>query len=415
MQKLLLFLLLSYGYLSAQDFSRAQEYQPRAGLPNFFQKLRQGDSVRIAYLGGSITEAGGGWREQSLAKLRAAYPQAKLTHRNAGVGGTGSNLGVFRLRDEVLGFRPDLVFVEFAVNDHGLAPEAIERAVEGIVRQTWRALPRADICLVYTVNVHGREELAQGTFSRAIQAMERVARHYQVPSIHLGMEVLAREKAGTLVFQAPKGQHPAGKITFTEDGTHPLPEGHAIYAEVVARYLAAMPGLGRTGKHKLPPPLRADHWEQAQWADAARAQRTGTWTDVATATDSLTKTLSHRVAHFLRTDDPAATLTVRFRGTILGLYDVLGPTAGHVQIQIDDQPPRLIPRFDKYCTYYRMNFFVLDSLPEGVHTVTFSRAPEPPDKAVILAERGSVVDDPARYQSTYFMPARLLLVGTWLD
>ena len=52
---------------------------------------------------------------------------------------TGSDLGVFRVQQDVLSKQPDLLFVEFAVNDGGAAPEQIIRCMEGIVRQTWRA------------------------------------------------------------------------------------------------------------------------------------------------------------------------------------------------------------------------------------------------------------------------------------
>ena len=56
---------------------------------------------------------------------------------HAAIGGTGSDLGVFRLGRDALRREPDLLFVEFTVNDGGASPERIWRAMEGIVRQTW--------------------------------------------------------------------------------------------------------------------------------------------------------------------------------------------------------------------------------------------------------------------------------------
>ena len=40
-----------------------EESHIRAGLPNFFNKILSGHPVRIAYIGGSITEAKDGWRD----------------------------------------------------------------------------------------------------------------------------------------------------------------------------------------------------------------------------------------------------------------------------------------------------------------------------------------------------------------
>jgi hypothetical protein len=127
----------------------AQECRPRAGLTNFFAKANTpGADIKIAYFGGSIT-AQTGYRVKTLAWFKEAYPQAKFSEINAAIGGTGSDLGVFRLKQDVLDQKPDLMFVEFAVNDGGAAPELIQRCMEGIVRQTWRALPelRHLLCL----------------------------------------------------------------------------------------------------------------------------------------------------------------------------------------------------------------------------------------------------------------------------
>ena len=110
------------------------ECLPRSGLPNVFLRLERGETVRIAYLGGSIT-AQEGWRPQSLQWFRQQFPAATVREINAAIGGTGSELGVFRLRHDVLDARPDLLFVEFAVNDGGTPAAHIHRCMEGIVRQ----------------------------------------------------------------------------------------------------------------------------------------------------------------------------------------------------------------------------------------------------------------------------------------
>lgn len=114
----------------------AKECTPRDGLPNFLSKAaKQGANLKVGYLGGSIT-AQPGWRPKTLAMFAEMYPQAKFTEINAAIGGTGSDLGVFRLKQDVLDHNPDLLFVEFAVNDGGADPEQVIRCMEGIVRQT---------------------------------------------------------------------------------------------------------------------------------------------------------------------------------------------------------------------------------------------------------------------------------------
>jgi hypothetical protein len=180
----------------------AVECTARAGLPNFYAKLEAGQAVRIAYLGGSIT-AQEGWRPKTLAYFQKSFPKAKLSQINAAIGGTGSDLGVFRLKRDVLDHKPDLVFVEFAVNDGGAPPQQIYNCMEGIVRQTWKTLPDCDICFVYTLVANMVPTIQQDKFPRAASAMEKVASHYGIPSIHMGLEVARLAKQGKLIVQGP--------------------------------------------------------------------------------------------------------------------------------------------------------------------------------------------------------------------
>src|ERR1700753_1944032 len=101
----------------------AKECRPRNGLPNFLAKANTaGAEIKIAYFGGSIT-AQNGWRPKTLAYFQKTYPAAKFSEINAAIGGTGSDLGVFRIKQDVLDKKPDLMFVEFATNDGGASPE----------------------------------------------------------------------------------------------------------------------------------------------------------------------------------------------------------------------------------------------------------------------------------------------------
>src|SRR4051794_38568224 len=67
----------------------AVECAPRGGLPNVVAKIRAGGTVRVAYLGGSITAAKG-WRVLSREWLAAQYPQARFEEINAAIPGTGA-------------------------------------------------------------------------------------------------------------------------------------------------------------------------------------------------------------------------------------------------------------------------------------------------------------------------------------
>ena len=150
---LAMFLLNPLNAADDYPLKDAVEFQARGGIPNFVAKLKEGKEVKIGYLSGSIT-AQADWCVLSRKWFQSQYPKARIDEINAAIGGTGSSLGVFRVQHDVLEHKPDLMFVEFAVNDGGASPVQIKKSMEGIVRQTWTALPDCDICLANRCRSH---------------------------------------------------------------------------------------------------------------------------------------------------------------------------------------------------------------------------------------------------------------------
>jgi len=417
------FSALLTGLAGAADFplAPAEECHPRRGLPNFFAKAAQpGAALKVAYLGGSIT-AQNGWRVKSLAHLRTMFPDAKLDQINAAIGGTGSDLGVFRLEQDVLDQQPDLLFVEFAVNDGGAQPEQIFRCMEGIVRQTWRARPECDIAFVYTVTEALVGPMLDGKFPRAASAMERVAEHYGIPSIHMGMEVAKLAKEGKLVWRGkvPKTDEEktalGDKLVFAPDSVHPHTEtGHELYLAAIVRSLPAIRAAGKTGAHSLGAPFVADNFENAKLLPISLAQLSPGVVKLDPTTDRMAKT-NPRMKDLHKAMKPGETITFKFKGTRAAIYDFVGPDCGQVIVTLDDKPPKVVPRFDAYCTYHRLATLVIGTdLPDAVHAVKIEIHPDQPDKAAILAKNGNTIDKPERFDGTAIYPGAILLLGELL-
>jgi hypothetical protein len=400
----------------------AVECRVRNGLPNFFDKAGQGRAVRIAYLGGSIT-AQEGWRPKTLNWFRDQFPRAEISQINAAIGGTGSDLGVFRLTQDVLDHKPDLLFVEFAVNDGGAPPHRIHQAIEGIVRQTIRANPATDICFVYTLVGGWTQTLREGKFPRAASAMEAIADHYGLPSIHMGLAVAIMEGEGKLIFKGalPKtDQEKAAlkdKIVFSPDNVHPYPDtGHELYLQAVVRSMNRIREVGKVGPRLLPLPFTADHWEAAKMLPLTRAKLSSYWQRLDPAGHTLARRFHHRIPEMFYTNRPGATMTIRFKGTGLRIYDLLGPDCGQVKVRLDDKPVRLVPRFDAYCTYHRLAMLtVAENVADTEHTVVLEVHPDQPDKAAILAKRNEKIDDPDRYNDTAWYAGAILIIGDIID
>src|SRR5690606_23386718 len=174
----------------------------------------QQNQTTVAFIGGSITQGNYCYRLQTAKYLQTVYSETPFKWINAGVSGTGTDLAAFRLKEQVLDYQPDLIFIEFAVN------KAYAEGMEGMIRQIITHNPNTAICIIYTI-LHGQTQYYQrGNIPENIQRLEKLADYYELPSIHLGMEAAALEKEGALIWKAEKQVE--GKILFSKDGIHPL-------------------------------------------------------------------------------------------------------------------------------------------------------------------------------------------------
>ena len=414
--------LQSIALAADADFllATAQECRPRTGLPNFLKKANTpGADIKVAYFGGSIT-AQPGWRPKTLAYFQKTFPNAKFSEINAAIGGTGSDLGVFRLKQDVLDKKPDLIFVEFAVNDGGASPEQIHRCMEGIVRQTWRALPDCDICFVYTLTEALAPPMLEGKFQRSASAMEKIADHYGIPTIHMAMEVAKLAKEGRLLWKAPlpktdeEKKALGDKFVFAPDTVHPHPEtGHELYLQAIVRSLDPIKAASKApAPHILPQPFIATNYENAKLVPANAATLSKGFSHLDPVKDDFGKRWASRMTALHRAAKPGETMNFKFKGTRAAIYDIVGPDCGQVIVTLDSQPAKIIPRFDAYCTYARLATLMIGSdLPDEVHTVKIEIHPDQPDKATILAKNKNTIDKPERFNGTAFYPGAILLVG----
>jgi len=373
----------------------AVECTARGGIPNFLAKAKAGKDLKIAYLGGSIT-AQNGWRPKTLKWFQERFPKAKIEQIHAAIGGTGSDLGVFRLRKDVLVKKPDLLFVEFAVNDGGASPDRIVKSMEGIVRQTWTADPTLDICFVYTATQGMLKDLQSGKFPRAASVMETIADTYRIPSIHMCLKTAQMEREGKVIFKETKTKADRlaamkeGTHYFSKDGVHPYDDtGHILYLEAVARSMPGIFAQGKVGPHALPVPMDSGNWEKASMVPFGEGQLSAGWKLLDPEKDGNAKRFRGNLPQLWMAAAPGASVTFKFKGSMANVFDLVGPTCGRLKVTVDGKERGKRNRFDAYCTYYRLQQLgVTRGLdPERVHTVRIEICEEQPEKRKVLKGR----------------------------
>ena len=81
------------------------------------EAAENGEKLTMAYLGGSITEMGK-YTTPFSSYVKSTFAKGGFTEVNAGLSGTSSVVGLVRSEPNVISKNPDIVFVEFSVNDH---------------------------------------------------------------------------------------------------------------------------------------------------------------------------------------------------------------------------------------------------------------------------------------------------------
>jgi lysophospholipase L1-like esterase len=132
---------------------------------------------------------------------------------NAGVGGTESDYGALRVRRDVLAQNPDLVVVDYAVND---GPEGIS-SFESLIR----ILLEAQLAVLPIM-------LSNGSGQGQQDAQVPVLKHYDVPIVSYRDPVTAMVATGATTW-----------AMMSSDGVHPTDLGHQRAGEYLISYFVA--------------------------------------------------------------------------------------------------------------------------------------------------------------------------------
>ncbi len=225
-------------------------------MADVFQKAQNGDDITVAYIGGSITEGYNAGTTEFYAKtctdlLQGYFPDITVTGVNAGISGTPSLLGNLRLERDVLSADPDIVFVEFAVNDGQEAD--YKNAYESLVRTLLTQEKDIAVVLLFTV-------LDSGYTCQ--EHMSKIGANYDLPMISVHDSVYEEIEAGRMTWQ-----------DYSNDQSHPNAYGHKCITDFVDNYYQKVlpvvsENVGEVSK-ELPDPVFSAKYMNMHYMDSA--------------------------------------------------------------------------------------------------------------------------------------------------
>lgn len=162
------------------------------------QELESGADATIVCFGDSITAGYAvrrGFPSFLLESLRQRFPDSKIEMINSGISGDTSQDGLSRLDWAVLSYEPDLVTINFGINDCvlGLSLEEYEMNLVEMVRRI-RAGPDSEILLLSS------QPLESPPYDQRVldyyQTVERVAKEMNVGFVDVYGAWMKRVQAG---------------------------------------------------------------------------------------------------------------------------------------------------------------------------------------------------------------------------
>lgn len=209
-------------------------------LRKVINKARAGEETTVAFIGGSITQGAGAipindqcyaWKTfQGFCTLCGRGTEENIHYVKAGVGGTSSELGMVRYDRDVCGegkIFPDLVVVEFAVNDEG--DETGGESFECLVRKILRSPGEPAVILLFSV------------FSNDVNLQERLSKvgeAYELPMVSLKDCVVEQ------FYLKPETGRVISKNQYFYDVYHPSNVGHTVMADCMLHLLRAVDEAG---------------------------------------------------------------------------------------------------------------------------------------------------------------------------
>ncbi len=192
-----------------------------ARLAAAMKKAESGEEVTVGVIGGSITQGSSASNQNNCYASRffnwwsEKFPEGKFNFVNAGIGGTDSYLGVHRVDEQLLSQNPDVVIVEFSVNDTDKTMN--KYSYDSLVRKILSAENQPAVILLFTTQEDGT----------SLQDVHKeIGTAYNLPMISYRNAVYPEVEAGTINWK-----------DISPDNIHPNDVGHDIIGQLLGRYL----------------------------------------------------------------------------------------------------------------------------------------------------------------------------------
>lgn len=314
--------------------------EPKGRLRMKFEAIcNSKNEIRLGFIGGSITEDDK-YRNHIISYLSLKYPKNSFIEIKGGVAGTPSYLGVHRIDRDVLNHDPDIVFIEFSVNDYSSEMNLFERSMEGMIRKTLKKNPNTLIAFIGTgAEGYLTDYYFKGSTPEMVISHAEIASYYNIPYINVG-----KAFSDYIVRSGDEIKK------YLPDGVHPNSAGGKIYADEICNYL---------DNYDWNIDFKAEPKTVNNLENASLFMASDYAGDLWKISED---TMMGKNPDYIYSEQVGATLEFDFFGSSFGLYCTFDSNSGDLEFSIDGGEVETVSLWDTFClSFDRVSCSILAS------------------------------------------------------
>lgn len=186
-----------------------------------------GHSVPTGYTTRGVVDRLNAYPYQTLKKVNDLYPYSVVNTITTSIGGEQAEQGAKRFKTEVLNHNPDVLFIDYALNDRGIGLEKAKKAWEQMVQE---ALEYGTKVILLTPTPDTREDISSddSNLAKHSQQIRAIAKKYDVALVD-----------SYKFFKDLASIQPLDG--FMAQGNHVNQKGHQFVADIIANYFKISP------------------------------------------------------------------------------------------------------------------------------------------------------------------------------
>jgi acyl-CoA thioesterase-1 len=185
--------------------------------------LFHGHSVPAGYFKTPVVNTLGAYPNQLLKRLKERYPYAVINILVTAIGGENSEQGAARFQTDVLSHKPDVLFIDYALNDRRIGLEKARQSWQTMIEQAQRAGIKV-ILLTPTPDLNVDMDNLDNELNQHANQIRQLASIYQTGLADSYQVFDAKRQQGDTLSR------------YMAQGNHPNEAGHSLIVDELIKW-----------------------------------------------------------------------------------------------------------------------------------------------------------------------------------